>query len=251
MKYLGGKSKIAKQLLNVILPHRLPGQIWVEPFVGAAGLFRYVANPRIGYDANGPLVSLLRAVRGGWVPPENVTELEYRSAKAAPTLFSPELLAFIAIGCSFGGKWFGGYARTSRNGDKYRNYAAESKRSLLEMAPVLRGAHLDAAQYQMAYIPAGSIVYCDPPYKGTTGYLHKIDHTGFWEWCRTQCRDNECSVFVSEYEAPPDYLCAAAISHRANIRHEAKGDRIDRLFIWDQDPLITSGRFDFSVLGAP
>ena len=38
------------------------------------------------------------------------------------------LTGFVGFGCSFGGKWFGGYARNAGG----TNYAAQSKRSLLK-----------------------------------------------------------------------------------------------------------------------
>jgi DNA adenine methylase len=46
--------------------------------------------------------------------------------------------------------------------------------------------------YNELEIPDNSIVYCDPPYEGTTAYRDDFDH---------------CTVFVSEYNAPPEWEC--------------------------------------------
>ena len=49
-----------------------------------------------------------------------------------------------------------------------------------------------------------SIIYCDPPYKGTAGYLANkkagFDYAAFYDWC---CRQEEL-VLVSEYAMPED-----------------------------------------------
>jgi len=55
-------------------------------------------------------------------------------------------------------------------------------------------------------IPANSLVYCDPPYRGSTGYDGWFDSRAFWQWCRDKTREGH-TVFVSEYKAPPDFEC--------------------------------------------
>lgn len=51
----------------------------------------------------------------------------------------------------------------------------------------------------------GDVVYCDPPYKGTTNGCYrcgKFNNEQFWEWVRTM----DYPVYVSEYCAPEDFL---------------------------------------------
>lgn len=48
----------------------------------------------------------------------------------------------------------------------------------------------------------GDVVYCDPPYKNTTGYGIQFDTDAFWEWVRTR----NYPVYVSEYQAPEDFV---------------------------------------------
>ena len=56
-------------------------------------------------------------------------------------------------------------------------------------------------------LPANSLIYCDPPYKGTTRYATgSFDHDKFWQWCRDMS-DSGHIVFVSEYNAPDDFKC--------------------------------------------
>ena len=59
--------------------------------------------------------------------------------------------------------------------------------------------------YKKCYLE-NCVVYCDPPYEGTTGYkTGAFDHTEFWAWCRKTAERN--SLFVSEYNAPTDFVC--------------------------------------------
>jgi DNA adenine methylase len=51
-----------------------------------------------------------------------------------------------------------------------------------------------------------SIVYCDPPYKGTKQYsgdLKQFNYDAFWNWVRILSEKN--IVYVSEYLAPVDF----------------------------------------------
>lgn len=55
-------------------------------------------------------------------------------------------------------------------------------------------------------IPDNSIIYCDPPYQGTTKYNKGFDYRRFWYWCNKMVKLGH-KVFVSEYNAPPDWKC--------------------------------------------
>lgn len=57
--------------------------------------------------------------------------------------------------------------------------------------------------YDTITIPKGSVIYCDPPYKGTKcGRYDGFDSERFHEWAREQ--DN---IFISEYQMPDDFIC--------------------------------------------
>lgn len=244
MQYLGGKYRIARDILKIMEPHRGPDQLWVEPFVGAAGVFRRVRNPRIGYDANGYMIALLARVRDGWVPPCNVSEGLYEAVKADMDKHPPELVAFVGAGCTFGAKWFGGFGRSNRG-----SLAASSSRSLVNMRPDLMGADFYTSDYREVWIPDGSFVYCDPPYKSATGYAWGIDHDSFWAWTRGLCIFHKCTVFVSEYTAPSDYYQVWARDLDTVLNRNRARPRTERLFIWKRDPLTLTGQFQFQTIG--
>jgi hypothetical protein len=73
---------------------------------------------------------------------------------------------------------------------------------------------------------------CDPPYKGTTSYkTGTFDHDKFWEWCRDMSKNNV--VFISEYEAPDDFICVWQGEVKTNFasqRNEATHNAVEKLF---------------------
>jgi DNA adenine methylase len=196
----------------VIQAHLKPGWWYWEPFVGSGKVIAQVRCPvRVGSDTNRHIICLLRRVRDGWVPPAEVTEGDYdywnELRKKRPDLTDP-MVGFVGHGCSFGGKFFGGFARPSRESAPD---AVEAKNSLVKMRPYLQGVKFKTRSYYDPYwdgfFPAGrTVVYCDPPYEGTTsvGNDRKFDSGAFWRWA-TAAVSLGMTVLVSEYACPFDW----------------------------------------------
>jgi DNA adenine methylase len=81
-----------------------------------------------------------------------------------------------------------------------------------------------------------SVIYCDPPYKGTAGYLSDFDHDKFWDWARSQ----PYPVFVSEYTAPKDIKTVAAFYKRETLS-QSKTQSVEKLFLTGCDKDATDG----------
>lgn len=204
MKYMGSKARHAKEILPIILSGRAEGQWYVEPFVGGANVIDKVDGNRIGGDFNPWVAKLWQAIASGWIPPDVVTEDEYSHARNEKAV--NEGTAFIGFGCSYSGKWFGGYARGNDSNGQARNYCSESKRNIMKQAHSLSSVKFYHSSYDELDIPPNSIIYCDPPYAGTTGYATgAFDHEKFWQWCRDKVREGH-KVYVSEYSAPDDWV---------------------------------------------
>ena len=107
MRYLGGKHRLAKHILPIILKNRKEGQYYVEPFLGAANTFCKVQDPKIGSDNNKYLIAMWMALQEGWEPPSEVPEELYIYVNNNKEENLP-LTAFVGFGCSFSGKFFGG-----------------------------------------------------------------------------------------------------------------------------------------------
>lgn len=189
-----------------------------------------VKGERVGVDVNPYVVALLNAVRDGWDPPQDVSEDFYNEVKNNRENYDPALVGFVGFGCSFGGKFFGGYARHS---EKSRNCAAEAFRNLAKQRPNLQDAYFYSGDYQSVeiIIPANSFIYCDPPYAKTAKYATYFDSVAFWVWAKSMSAKGH-TVAVSEYSAPDDVLCVGERTRRKHGQPQRRKAKKGRAFIY-------------------
>jgi DNA adenine methylase len=225
MMYLGSKRRIAKQILPVMLAERSPDQWWVEPFVGGANMLDKVDGKRLGNDSHEYLIALLIAVRDGYVPPTEISRETYYAVKRRPQEYPKELVGFVGFTCSFGGPWWGGYGFHQKTN---LGCAGEGSRTLCKQAQNLKGIDFRCGDYRDLAIPANSLIYCDPPYSGTTQYRDNFDSSAFWQWCRDMSKGH--TVFVSEYSAPGDFVCVKEVQHRTVLNRNLGSSRVEKLF---------------------
>ena len=251
MRYQGGKSRIARaiaEVINAVYGREIPdstadsrihyspdgggSRTFVSLFCGSCaveskvrGFDRVILNDRHPY-----LIALMRGVQEGWEPPDIVTEDEYRFVRDNKDLI-PALTGFVGFGCSFGGKWFGGYARNAGG----TNYAAQSKRSLLKDVANLTTARYLNMDYRAVPIPPGAVVYADPPYRDTTGYTgEKFDSTEFWDYARLIAETGH-KIFVSEQQAPDGWRCVWEKPFTRTLdRNKSNQFQVtEKLFTWE------------------
>jgi DNA adenine methylase len=227
MKYMGSKNAIAKEIIPIMETVR-NGRTWVEPFVGGANMIDKVDGKRIGNDLNHYLIAMWKALQNGWKMPDFISETEYKDLQSNKDSRQPELVAFVGFNTSFGGKWFGGYARGKNNKGEQRNYTIEGKRNILKQLPKLSGVQFTSMPYWEMKIPDNSLIYCDPPYEGTTKYKDGFNHIQFWDWCRQKAKEGHI-VFVSEYNAPNDFKCVWSKTLTCDLAKSDK-DRTEKLF---------------------
>lgn len=240
MKYMGSKNRIAKHLLPIMLENR-NGRTWVEPFVGGANMIDKVDGKRIGADFNEYLIAMWKALQNGWTPPDFVSEEDWRDVKEQmENKYEKHYIAFVRLGCSFGADWNGGYARNVRkdkpNADLLnrttKSYCGQSKRNILKQLPNLKDVEFLHSSYQDLEIPTNSLIYCDPPYEGTTKYKDDFNHVDFWEWCRTKAKQGHL-VYVSEYNAPSDFECVYSSEINNTLNNTAKTTKAtEKLFLY-------------------
>lgn len=222
MQYLGGKTRIAKHIAPFINENRNGRTVW-DPFCGGLSVASELAKegPVIASDIMLPLISLYRALQCGWKPPEFVSEEDYHKAKSLPD--TNPLKAFIGFGCSFGGKYFGGYARSGNC-----NFAEISGLSLQRKFKNFYDVSFHCMSFfdQEPFETNDLIIYCDPPYAGTTKYKNtgEFDRELFWQLV-IEWEKKDVPVFVSEYSCPVDHK--ALWSKNINIQI-AKGIRPNR-----------------------
>ena len=222
MRYLGGKKRFAAQLIQAMQP--TPEDTFVEPFCGGCAVIQRVpCHRRIANDIHPNLISLLEAVSQGWQPPSTLSLEEWRALRerARNGEVAPEI-GFAGFGCSYGSRWFEGYARSQR-GNPESTIPRSAAQSLVREAPLLAGIEFHCGPYTDLDIPPGSIIYLDPPYQDTKGYsgTAKFDHETFYAWCDIMAES--CTLYLSEQTAPPHWRCIW--EHSRLTRLDQDGER--------------------------
>ena len=243
MKYMGSKARIADELLSVMLPYRTSNaQAFVEPFCGGCAVIEKVSGRRIASDKNKYLVAMLKHLSEVGVNDlPKVIERDYYSDvrdsyNRKDGRYPDYLIGWVAFMGSFNGRDFsGGYAghHVEIKGGKFRDYIGENIRNTLEQIPRLKGINFieGGIDYYDLEIPPYSLIYCDPPYAGTKQYStsKNFDYERFYEWCRKMSADGH-TVFVSEYNMPPDFKCVWDKQLSTTINQTITKKPVEKLF---------------------
>jgi len=234
MKYMGSKARHAKEILPIILADRKQGQWYVEPFVGGANVIDKVDGKRIGADSNEYLIALYQYLQsGGEVPEVAIDSSEYKRIMDNKGDYEQWYVGLIGFCYSYGAKFFGGFIGNSNDVVcKGRDRMGESYRAAVRARKQVEGIDLRYCNYLDLEIPPESIIYCDPPYKGTTSYkdVVGIDHDQFWQWCRDKVAEGH-QVFVSEYQAPDDFVCVWEKRVNSSLTKDTGAKKaVERLF---------------------
>ena len=228
---MGGKARIARRVVAAIMQDTNARGVWFEPFVGGGNVLEQAAplfEKCYAADGHLDLVLMWEHVSSGGLLPEFVTRDEYQALRHADSSW---LRGYAGFGASFGGKWFGGYGVSPRDGEVVR----ASYRSVNRQAGVFAkaGVRFTHARFGEITPPVGSVVYCDPPYAGTTAYssMGDFDYQGFYRTLRLWAADRY--IYLSEYGIPSD-VNAKVIWEREKRNVLEKGDNqrvaIEKLF---------------------
>ena len=170
---------------------------------GGANLIDKVDGNRIGSDTNYYLIELLKALQNDWIPPY-ITLVEFNDIKCNKHLYPPYLVEYAGFQLTFSSLWFGSYRRDNIG---IRDYSNEAISNVMKQMTYLKDISFYNCSYDKLDIPENSIIYCDPPYRNTTGYNgNTIDYEQFYQWCRDKKSEGH-TIFVSEYNMPDDFIC--------------------------------------------
>ena len=215
MRYPGSKRRIAHDIEQLVLTHKGDRDVYIEPFVGGANSFTPIQRHftvALGADTNADLIALYQAVQGGWEPPTlDLTREEYallRSNSMAMCKGPDPWRGLVGVGGSYSGKWFGGHAHGGYGADgSPRNHLAESWRALQKQAGHWgSGVRFQACDYTVLdnlRNPDECVIYCDPPYKGVTGFgSEAFDSEAYYEFITQFAMTTDAVVVCSEYTMP-------------------------------------------------
>ena len=210
MIYLGGKTRIAKEILPLILADRKEGQYFVEPFCGGCNVTANVPGNRIANDSNEYLIAMFIGLLSGENYPEQISPELYNDVKscfrAGSDKYDPGFMGWVGFMASYRGTFFRGYSGSivTAKGESH-DFIPRAVRSIVKQIPKLQGVEFRSGDYKSLQIPEESIIYCDPPYMNTAEYRCGLNHDEFWQWCRERVYDGH-KVYISEYQAPGDFV---------------------------------------------
>lgn len=234
MKYMGSKQRLSKDLVPIIQSYINKDTVgYLEPFVGGANVIDKInCDIRIGCDINEYLIEMLKAIQRGWMPPADITKEEYNDIKNNKENYPKELVAIAGFCATYNAKWFGGYAgKVKTKIGTIRNYYDEAVRNLLKQKDSIvdiNFVHKDFLELDEDDI-SGYVVYCDPPYEGTTKYRDDFPHERYWEWVRYMSKHN--IVLCSEYNAPNDFECIYTKELTTTLDKNSRKKDVEKLFI--------------------
>lgn len=196
---------------------------------------------KIGNDIHKQLIHMWNALRGGWEPPEYITEDEYIAVRDNKDNYSDYYVGYVGFHSTFSAKYFGGYARGFKaDGVTPRQLSTEAYNNTTKQVPNIKDVNFVSWDYKDIEIK-NAVIYCDPPYQNTTKYsVSSFNYEEFWDWVRKMSKDN--IVYVSEYNAPPDFTCIWEKDTLVNFdSNRAAGSsnkkRTEKLFVYSNSIL--------------
>lgn len=248
MKYMGSKSRIAKDIVPIIQNIIENNKIikYIEPFCGGCNIIDKISyDNKVASDNHKYLIAMLNNLNEATELPTFITKEHYsdvRSCFNAGGIVYPDwYIGAVGFLASYNGRFFdGGYAGLVKTkADTTRNYYDEAKRNLMEQIPNLNNIKFECCDYSN-YNPdeyTNCLFYCDPPYKGTKQYgtSKNFDYDKFWSWAETMSENN--IVLVSEHDAPDNWKCIWEQSIKRTIDNTKRVDAVERLFIINKEKI--------------
>ena len=123
-----------------------------------------------------------------------------------------------------------------------RNYYDEAKRNLLSQLPRLNDVIFGESDYRLLDMSQyrHGVIYCDIPYKNTTGYQDSFNHDEFWQWAEECSKEN--IVLVSEQVAPDKWQSVWAKPVKRTLDNASRIDITEQLYIFSNNSLINTER---------
>lgn len=208
MKYIGGKYRIRDEIAATLSEYLTKSNTFIDLFCGSCNISIAMLkqNPNIQVYANDlstPLITMFNSLKGGWLPPDDLSAAEWKALKINQDVDNP-LTAFAGFGCSFSGKYFTSYAVDKLTN---RNYCKEAKSNILKDLVSIKKIQYSNLDYKDFPLPnEPSLIYCDIPYYNSNkdnqykswGIAEPFNHTEFYTWAETTAAKGH-TVIVSEY----------------------------------------------------
>ena len=167
--------------------------------------------------------------------PEEITKEHYYDVKNNQCNYDEWYVGLIGFCGSFSSKFWGGYASHGNN-PKYKNTPFnQSRNNIIKQSVNLKDIKFECKDYKELDNLSGYVIYCDSPYKNTTGYNSAFNHVHYYKWLRKISLEN--IVLISEYEMPDDFECIwekdilCQVSKQNKLKSDISNKRCEKLFI--------------------
>lgn len=226
--YHGGKNRIGKDLSYIIYDEsiliskeekrKIRG--YCEPFCGMLGVYRHIPelfnDNKMMYkagDINKSVIQMWKEIKKGWRPSNKLItknkfmKLKYDGKSSAEKGFVGHFYGYM-------GKYFQPF-----DFRKTKMSLNNSINNVVSIGEKMRDVDFSSGKYKQFSSLKNYVIYCDPPYEKQSHYykengehIDAFDHREFWEWCRQMSKNN--IIFVSEYNAPKDFIKIWSIKSR-------------------------------------
>lgn len=242
MQYMGSKNRFAKELVPIIQSYITSDtKGYLEPFVGGGNVIDKInCTNKYGCDLNEYLIELLKHIQNNISDiPDFITKDEYKEVKDNKEKYPIWYQGLIGF-CSFGCKFWGGFMASEKGetkGERTKSYF----KSIKKQSSNLKNITFKHCSFQDVNDIKGYVIYCDPPYKGTTKYkTDPFPYDDYYDWVRKMSKNN--IVLCSEYEMPSDFKCIWEKETNVNFdsnrsKNDNKNKRTEKLFIYDKNIL--------------
>lgn len=226
MRYLGGKKRQSKQIVERIRRLYPDFTTYVEPFCGAlwsacAVMDAFPGRRYILNDANPYLMCTWREGQKGWDPPEKITLEQHRDYKKRRPVNDP-LTGYIGFAWSFGGDFFHALARGKAGDDSSaKGSVASTVRKVVSLRHHL--PTLLCNDFFNIKIPKGSMVYLDPPYerRAKAGGKQAFCRDTYYTWAEDL--SEKCVVIATEFVNPRGWELLHDFGDTVVRHHSSKG----------------------------
>jgi len=222
---LGGKIRLSKHITPIIKSYIKDDKtIFIDLFCGGCNIIDKIDNTknRIANDSHSFLIEMWKELQSGWQPNKlQFTKEYYTYVKNNQNNLPKYLVGLVGFHYSYGGKWWGGFARS-----RYDNHIEGSIEKTIKQMSNLIDVEFTCKDYRDYSDIKNAVLYCDPPYANTTQKSTRYDsddfnHEDFWNWCKEMSKNNV--VLVSECDIPQyvEHEILWEKVHNSNLSHKA------------------------------
>lgn len=249
MKYMGSKSRIAKDIVPIIQSFIDNNNItsYYEPFCGGCNVIDKIkCQNKYVSDINKHLMMMWAHLisEESWRDlPNTVSKEHYSDVRDCYNTDSHRYpdwyIGAIGFLASYNGRFFdGGYAGiVHTKAGTVRDYYDEAKRNFTSQVASFidkNNTGFGWCDYQNLANPTcnvnNSVIYCDIPYQGVKQYntSKNFNYEQFWNWARGMSKNN--IVLISELNAPEDFECIWSQEILRTVDNSKRVASVEKLF---------------------